>query len=239
MSFVRVQPMIASWARRAEDLTHDKTDEKDAVLIARLPAQLRCYEPEPVDEIRARLRHLGIRREQLITETSSQVPPMRDLLECVWPAALDTAQQPFNASTASRPRPLASRRLISGPLSGLRRRAAGPAGSAPSLRRGRELVTERAAAGLMVQMRRGAAWVSSGITPMVVASASYRATLSASVDLGVPAWCRSASFSHDSAASSSSRRFSIWSGIWSRPPTLGVSHRRADSSGAHSWRGCG
>ena len=43
MSFVRVQPMIASWARRAEDLTHDKTDEKDAVLIARLPAQLRCY----------------------------------------------------------------------------------------------------------------------------------------------------------------------------------------------------
>lgn len=99
MPFVCVQPMVTSWARRAEDLTHDKTDEKDAVLIARLTAQLRCYEPEPVDETWARLRHLGARREQLITETSSQVQQMRDLLECVWPAALDCAQQPFRSRT--------------------------------------------------------------------------------------------------------------------------------------------
>ena len=91
--------MVTSWARRAEELTHDKTDEKDAVLIARLTAGLGCYEPEPVDETWARLRHLGIRREQLITETSSQVQHMRDLLECVWPAALDTAQQPFRSQT--------------------------------------------------------------------------------------------------------------------------------------------
>jgi len=40
-----VQPSLTSWARRSEDLTHDKTDEKDAVLIARLTAQLRCYIP--------------------------------------------------------------------------------------------------------------------------------------------------------------------------------------------------
>jgi transposase len=99
MPFVCVQPMVTSWARRAEDLTHDKTDEKDAVLIARLTAQLRCYEPEPVDETWARLRHLGARREQLIIETSSQVQQMRDLLECVWPAALDCAQQPFRSRT--------------------------------------------------------------------------------------------------------------------------------------------
>jgi len=99
MPFACVQPMVTSWARRAEDLTHDKTDEKDAVLIARLTAQLRCYEPEPVDETWARLRHLGARREQLITETSSQVQQMRDLLECVWPAALGTAQQPFRSRT--------------------------------------------------------------------------------------------------------------------------------------------
>jgi len=83
----------------AEDLTQDKTDEKDAVLIARLTAQLRCYEPEPVDEIWGRLRHLGARREQLITEISGQVQQMWDLLECVWPAALDTAQQPFRSRT--------------------------------------------------------------------------------------------------------------------------------------------
>jgi transposase len=99
MPFVFVQPMVTSWARRAEDLTLDKTDEKDAVLIARLTAQLRCYEPELVDETWARLRHLGTRREQLITETSGQVQQIRDLLECVWPAALDCAQQPFRSGT--------------------------------------------------------------------------------------------------------------------------------------------
>jgi hypothetical protein len=47
------------------DKTHDKTDEKGAVLIPRLTAHLRCYVPEPVDETWARLRHLGVRREQL------------------------------------------------------------------------------------------------------------------------------------------------------------------------------
>ena len=59
MPFVCVQPMLTSWARRSEDLTSDKTDEKDAVFIARLTAQLRCYVPEPVDETWGRLRHLG------------------------------------------------------------------------------------------------------------------------------------------------------------------------------------
>src|SRR5690242_14182950 len=91
--------MLTSWARRSEDLTFDKTDEKDAVLIARLTAQLRCYVPEPVDETWARLRHLGARREQLLTEVGSQVQQIRDLLECVWPAALDTARQPFRSGT--------------------------------------------------------------------------------------------------------------------------------------------
>jgi transposase len=42
MSFVCVQPAASSWARKSEDLTTDKTDDKDAVLIARLTAQLRC-----------------------------------------------------------------------------------------------------------------------------------------------------------------------------------------------------
>jgi transposase len=99
MSFVCVQPALTSWARRSEDLTSDKTDEKDAVLIARLTAQLRCYVPEPVDETWGRLRHLGARREQLVVEMVSQVQQMRALLECVWPAALQTAQQPFKSRT--------------------------------------------------------------------------------------------------------------------------------------------
>jgi transposase len=99
MPFVCVQPMLTSWARRSEDLTSDKTDEKDAVLIARLTAQLRCYLPEPVDETWGRLRHLGARREQLVIEMVSQIQQIRALLECVWPAALDTARQPFRSRT--------------------------------------------------------------------------------------------------------------------------------------------
>jgi transposase len=99
MPFVCVQPMQTSWARRSEDLTFDKTDDKDAILIARLTAQLRCYVPEPVDETWGRLRHLGARREQLIVEAVSQIQQMRDLLECVWPAALETAKQPFRSRT--------------------------------------------------------------------------------------------------------------------------------------------
>jgi transposase len=99
MSFVCVQPMQTSWARRSEDLTSDKTDDKDAVLIARLTAQLRCYAPEPVEETWGRLRHLGARRERLIVEMVAQVQQIRDLLECVWPAALETARQPFRSHT--------------------------------------------------------------------------------------------------------------------------------------------
>ena len=36
MPFVCVQPVVTSWSRRTEDLTCDKTDEKDAVLTAQL-----------------------------------------------------------------------------------------------------------------------------------------------------------------------------------------------------------
>jgi transposase len=99
MPLVCVQPLQTSWARRSEDLTVDKTDDKDAVLIARLTGQLRCDVPEPVDETWGRLRHLGARREQLITEAGRQIQQIRALLECVWPAALDTARQPFRSKT--------------------------------------------------------------------------------------------------------------------------------------------
>jgi transposase len=99
MPFVCVQPMQTSWARRSEDLTFDKTDDKDAVLIARLTAQLRCYVPEPVDETWGRLRHLGARREELVMANVAQIQQIRALLECVWPAALEAAAQPFKSQT--------------------------------------------------------------------------------------------------------------------------------------------
>src|SRR5665811_41744 len=52
-----------------------------------------------LDERWGRLRHLGARREQLLAETVSQVQQVRDLLECVWPAPLDTAKHPFRSRT--------------------------------------------------------------------------------------------------------------------------------------------
>ena len=97
MPFVCVQTLQTVWARRSEDLTFDKTDDKDAILIARLTGQLRCYVPEPVDETWGRLRHLGARRERLIGDIVAQVQQIRDLLECVWPAALTTAAQPLRS----------------------------------------------------------------------------------------------------------------------------------------------
>jgi transposase len=99
MAFVCVQPLMSSWARRAEDLTSGKTGDKDAVLIARLAAQLRCYLPEPAAETWGRLRHLGIRRARLVADSVGQVQQMRDLLECVWPTVLDAARQPFKSTT--------------------------------------------------------------------------------------------------------------------------------------------
>lgn len=99
MSFVCVQPALSAWARKTEDLTTDKTDDKDAVLIARLTAQLRCYQPECADETWARLRHLGARREQLLEVHVGCVQQIRDLLECAWPAALTAAAQPFKSTT--------------------------------------------------------------------------------------------------------------------------------------------
>jgi transposase len=99
MPLVCGQTLQTGWARRSEDLTFDQTDDKDAVLIARLTGQLRCYLPEPVDETWGRLRHLGVRREQLIVDMVGQVQQIRALLECVWPASLDTARYPFRSKT--------------------------------------------------------------------------------------------------------------------------------------------
>ncbi len=40
-----------------------------------------------------------MRREQLIVEMVSHIQQIRALLECVWPASLDTAQYPFGSKT--------------------------------------------------------------------------------------------------------------------------------------------
>ena len=99
MPLVCVQPLLVGRARESEDYTRDKTDDKDAVLIARLAAELRCYQPERTDQVWARLRHLGARRARLVTEATACVQQLTDLLECVWPAVPATAAKPFKSAT--------------------------------------------------------------------------------------------------------------------------------------------
>jgi transposase len=98
IALVCVQPMLVGRARESEDYTRDKSDDKDAVLIARLVAQLSCYLPERADETWARLRQLGARRERLITEATGCMAQLRDLLECAWPGVLEAAAKPLESS---------------------------------------------------------------------------------------------------------------------------------------------
>jgi transposase len=92
LDLVCVQPLLVARAREQEDLTGAKSDPKDAVLIARLVAGLRCYVPERADQVWARLRQLGARRAQLTTQVTAARQQLGDLLECAWPAVLQAAK---------------------------------------------------------------------------------------------------------------------------------------------------
>jgi len=99
MAMVCVQPLVVARAREAEDYTRGKNDDRDAVLIARLAAQLHCYSPEQADQEWARLRHFGTRRSRLIEASTMYVQQLRDLLEVAWPAVLPTAADPLESAT--------------------------------------------------------------------------------------------------------------------------------------------
>lgn len=99
IDLVCVQPLLVSRAREAEDFTRDKSDDKDALLIARLATQLHVYLPERADQTWARLRHLGARRVEWITRQGAAQQQCRDLLECAWPAALAAADKPLKSQT--------------------------------------------------------------------------------------------------------------------------------------------
>ncbi len=99
IDLVCVQPLLVHRAREAEDFTRDKSDDKDALLIARLATQLHVYLPERADPTWARLRHLGSRRVEWVTEVGAARQQLRDLLECAWPAALEAASKPLDSLT--------------------------------------------------------------------------------------------------------------------------------------------
>lgn len=96
---VCVQPLLVGRARESEDFTRNKNDDSDAMIIARLVTELRCYLPERATPTWARLRHLGARRAGLVTAGGAAQQQVRDLLECAWPAALTAAAKPLQSKS--------------------------------------------------------------------------------------------------------------------------------------------
>jgi transposase len=96
---VCVQPLLVHRARESEDFTRNKSDETDAMIIARLVTELRCYLPERAEPAWARLRHLGARRAGLLTHATAARQQITDLLECAWPAALEAAAKPMKSKS--------------------------------------------------------------------------------------------------------------------------------------------
>lgn len=99
LAVVCVQPMLVARAREAEDYAGNKSDYGDAVIIARLVAELRCYIPYLPAGPWARLRHLGVRRAQLLDRVTAARQCLLDLLECAWPSVLGAAAQPAESLT--------------------------------------------------------------------------------------------------------------------------------------------
>lgn len=122
LDLVCVQPLLVHREREREDFTRERSDQRDAVLIAGLTVQLRCYVPERTDVHYARLRHLGARREQLVVRAGSARQQLRALLECAWPAVLDTAAKPLDSSTWQAAVQVIIDRARDGDLAALRRR---------------------------------------------------------------------------------------------------------------------
>ena len=122
LDLVCVQPLLVHREREREDLTKDRSDQRDATLIADLAAQLRCYVPERTDATYARLRHLGARREQLVTRAGGCRQQLAALLECAWPAVLEAAAKPLDSVTWQAAVQIILDRAEAGDLAGLRRR---------------------------------------------------------------------------------------------------------------------
>ena len=99
LPLVCIQPLMSHIAREQQDYTTHKTDEADCVLIARLAVELHCYIPEELDETWAHLRHLGRRRQQLITAATASAQRIRDFLSVAWPVVTEACAEPFNSKT--------------------------------------------------------------------------------------------------------------------------------------------
>jgi transposase len=122
LELVCVQPLLVHRERERDDLTRERSDQRDAVLIADLAGQLRCYVPERTDAVYARLRHLGARRQELIVRAGGCRQQLGALAECAWPAVLETAAQPLDSVSWQAAMQVVLDRVEHGDLAGVRRR---------------------------------------------------------------------------------------------------------------------
>jgi hypothetical protein len=99
VELVCVNPMLVHRGREEEDFTRDRSDFKDATIIAKKVTELRCYVPYQLEGHWCRLRHLGARRNDQLTAAGTARQGLRDLLECAWPTVLQAAADPLDALT--------------------------------------------------------------------------------------------------------------------------------------------
>jgi transposase len=88
VGYVLVQGMLVAKSRELDDLTRDKTDARDAVLIADLAAELRFTETRLPEGPWAELDLLVDARDARRVERAACLQEIRALLELTWPGLL-------------------------------------------------------------------------------------------------------------------------------------------------------
>ena len=88
VDYVLVQGFVVAHARELDDLTRDKTDGRDAALIADLAAELRFTETRLPEGPWAELDLLVAARDARRVERAAALQEMRALLELAWPGLL-------------------------------------------------------------------------------------------------------------------------------------------------------
>ena len=99
LELVCVNPMLVARGREGEDYTRERSDYRDGAVISRLTSERRCFVPYQPEGPWARLRHLGIHRDQQLQRASAARQGLRDLLTCYWPTALTTTADPLRSLT--------------------------------------------------------------------------------------------------------------------------------------------
>lgn len=86
--YVLVQSFVVATSRELDNLTRDKTDARDAGLIADLAAELRFTDTQLPEGPWAELDLLAEARDGRVVERSAAMQEQRALLELVWPELL-------------------------------------------------------------------------------------------------------------------------------------------------------